>query len=381
MAPIRVAIVGLSASAKTAWASRAHLPYLLSARGRERFEIVALLNSSVDAAKAAIAAYELPATTKAYGDPDALAADADVDLVVVNTRVDVHHAVIRPSVAAGKAAFVEWPLAQDAAHARDLADLAREKGVLAKSAVGLQGRLSPVAKAVRAALDAGRIGKLLSVEVRAFGGTNDRDAVPNTLSYFLDRDVGGHIYSIGAAHLIDLVQSVVGEVESPQAQFTLQRPTVTIKDAATGAAIGTAPSNVPDLILISGTLAPSAIVAPHAASLHYRYRRGQQFPGDPALTWTLAGETGEIRVTSEKSATISVINDFPPTVELYDFATGAVELISWQWLPWQEELPIFARGIGAIYEAISEGKGGQVTFEDALKRHEQLEGLLAPWKA
>ena len=29
---VRVALIGLSASAKTAWASKAHLPYLLSPR-------------------------------------------------------------------------------------------------------------------------------------------------------------------------------------------------------------------------------------------------------------------------------------------------------------------------------------------------------------
>jgi predicted dehydrogenase len=97
MAPIRVAIIGLSASAKTAWTSKAHLPYLLSPQGRAKFEIVALLNSSVDAAKAAIATYNLPATTRA------------VDLVVCNTRVDKHFETIDASVKAGKAVFSEWP--------------------------------------------------------------------------------------------------------------------------------------------------------------------------------------------------------------------------------------------------------------------------------
>lgn len=52
MAPIHIAIIGLSASASTSWAEEGHLPYLLLPRAREHYEIVALLNSSVQAAEA-----------------------------------------------------------------------------------------------------------------------------------------------------------------------------------------------------------------------------------------------------------------------------------------------------------------------------------------
>lgn len=61
MAPIRVAIIGLSASAATSWAAEGHLPYLLLLpRARAHYEIVALLNSSVQAAEAARAHFRLP---------------------------------------------------------------------------------------------------------------------------------------------------------------------------------------------------------------------------------------------------------------------------------------------------------------------------------
>ena len=85
MAPIRVALVGLSASAKVTWAADAHLPYLLSARGKQHYELVALLNSSVQAADSAKATFGLSPNGKAYGDPAKLAANQDIDLVVVNT--------------------------------------------------------------------------------------------------------------------------------------------------------------------------------------------------------------------------------------------------------------------------------------------------------
>ena len=76
MSPIRVGLIGLSARAKTGWASIAHLPYLKASNGK--YVITALCNSSVSAAQAAIEAYNLPASTKAYGSPEDLANDQEV---------------------------------------------------------------------------------------------------------------------------------------------------------------------------------------------------------------------------------------------------------------------------------------------------------------
>lgn len=84
MAPIRTAIIGLSPLAATSWAANAHLPYLLSPEGRENYDTVVLPNSSVASAQRAIETFGLDATTRAYGDPEALAANPDVELVVCN---------------------------------------------------------------------------------------------------------------------------------------------------------------------------------------------------------------------------------------------------------------------------------------------------------
>ena len=136
MVPIRVAIIGLSANAITDWASRAHLPYFLSPVGRARFEIIALLNSDVASAKRSIKMFNLPRETRAYGSPEDLAADPDVQLVVCSTRVDKHYDTTLPSVKAGKDVFVEWPLAENAVRAGELAKAAKEAG--GKTMVGLQ---------------------------------------------------------------------------------------------------------------------------------------------------------------------------------------------------------------------------------------------------
>ncbi|KAJ3564603.1 hypothetical protein NPX13_g7788 [Xylaria arbuscula] len=141
MAPIRVALIGLSASAKVNWAEQAHLPYLQSARGKSHYELVALLNSSVQAAEAARSHFNLPATVKTYGNPDDLARDPDIDLVVCNTRVDTHVPTTAPSLRAGKAVFIEWPLAENYAAAQALTENKR----IDASIIGLQGRAASAA--------------------------------------------------------------------------------------------------------------------------------------------------------------------------------------------------------------------------------------------
>jgi predicted dehydrogenase len=120
MARIRVALVGLSTSAKVTWAADAHLPYLLSPRGKQHYELVALLNSSVEAAESAKTTCNLPDNVRAHGDPVDLAADPSVDLIVVNTHADVHFPVVEPSIRAGKGVFVERPLVENLAKAFEL---------------------------------------------------------------------------------------------------------------------------------------------------------------------------------------------------------------------------------------------------------------------
>lgn len=201
MAPIRLGIIGLSSSAVTSWASSAHLPYLLSPRGRTRYTIVALCNSSVESARRAISHYGLDAQrVRAYGDAASLAADGDVDLVVCCTRVDTHFALARPCVEVGKAVFVEWPPTHDVGLTRELALLAGEGDGGARSVIGLQGRLAPVVVRMRELVRGGGLGKVLSSEVRARGGTLDREKIAEGLAYFAERRVGGNVFMIGFAH-------------------------------------------------------------------------------------------------------------------------------------------------------------------------------------
>ena len=158
MSLIRVGFIGLSASGS--WAAGSHYPYL---KDSTKFRIVALCNSSKEAAQAAKEKYNLPATTKTYDSPADLAADPDIDLVVCSVRVDKHYETLKPCVEAGKDCFVEWPLASNLQDAQELARLSKEKGC--RTMVGLQARQSPVVKTVKNLVDSGKVGKVLSSTV------------------------------------------------------------------------------------------------------------------------------------------------------------------------------------------------------------------------
>ncbi|KAK3311879.1 hypothetical protein B0H66DRAFT_596191 [Apodospora peruviana] len=163
MAPIRVALIGLSCSGKSV---------------------------SVDAAKNSIEHLKLFAETEAYGSADDLAADPDVDMVVCCTRVDTHYELVRPSVVVGKDAYVEWPLTRTPEEAYELTDLTKKSG--SKSMVGLQGRVSPLTRKVKQLLEQGRVDKFLSSRVDAYVGVGEM-GMPMGFGYFFDRKVGGNL--------------------------------------------------------------------------------------------------------------------------------------------------------------------------------------------
>lgn len=141
MAPIRVGLIGLGTSSAIAitgaWGVNGHLRPIQGLS--EQYEIVAVANSSVESAQRSIEVHKLPTSTKAYGNPEDIAADPNVDLVVVSVEVGKHYFLTMPALKHKKAVFVEWPLAANVGEAEEMTKLASENGV--KGMVGLQGRL------------------------------------------------------------------------------------------------------------------------------------------------------------------------------------------------------------------------------------------------
>src|SRR5262249_59859809 len=72
---------------------------------------------------------------RAHGSYEALVSDPEVDAVYVATPHPFHHANARLALEAGKPVLVEKAFTMNAAEARDLVDLAREKGLFLMEAM------------------------------------------------------------------------------------------------------------------------------------------------------------------------------------------------------------------------------------------------------
>ncbi|KAF2113094.1 oxidoreductase family protein [Lophiotrema nucula] len=359
MAPIRIALIGLSASAKVSWASDAHLPYLLSERGRSQYKLVALLNSSVKAAEAAKQEYNLDPSIKAYGDPQDLATDPDIDLVVVNTRVDVHFPTVEPSIHAGKAVYIEWPLTENLERALELT-----KGRdLSDSMIGLQGRVTPIILRIKEILAAGTIGQVYNSEIKAHGSLMQNDSLPESLTYFADRKVGGHPINIHYGHMIDYVHEVLGDWEDFDSKMQTQRPVLNVT-GADGSVIGTVATDVPDFLTVHGTLRSGKADIVPGALLSVTFRGGQPFKGQPGLTWSINGSKGELVITAPGPYLMSGDSyNGPVNIHLHDHSTDQVQNLKWDWEEYQKELGIRARSVAEMYERYArwvEGGRGEV---------------------
>lgn len=198
MPQIKVGLVGLSSRSKSKWGPMSHLPYFLSARGKEKFQVVAVQNSSAESAQQAIKDFGLPPTARAYGNPEEMAADQDVQLVVNLTGVLSHYPGALPSIKAGKDAFIEWPLADSLEHVREIVALASDKNI--RTGIGLQGRFAPPFLKIKEVLASGQCGKVLSSEIKAAFPHNSRDILPVGWDFFAAMKYGVNSYTIGFGH-------------------------------------------------------------------------------------------------------------------------------------------------------------------------------------
>lgn len=197
--PIRVGLIGLSQKSPKlgpgTWAVMAHLPYLLSS---PKYQIIALANSTVESAKASILHHNLGSDVKAYGSPDDLANDSDVDLVIISVAVGKHYALAKPALLAGKDVFVEWPLGANIEEAEELTNLANLKGV--RTIVGLQARSAPLVVKLKELIDTNKIGKVTSTTVTGAVYSPPPGTWFAGAEYYLDMDSGGNAFTINFGH-------------------------------------------------------------------------------------------------------------------------------------------------------------------------------------
>src|SRR5690606_16030387 len=237
--PIRVGFIGLNPGIH--WAATAHIPALKALL--DDYEVVGVANTSLASAQKAADAFGLP---HAFENAQALVNSPEVDLVVVTVKVPHHHELVSAALNAGKHVYCEWPLGNGLTEARELADLAQAKGVVA--AIGTQMRVAPEVEYLRQLIADGYVGEVLSTTLVGSGGewSGVTDAAH---AYLYDKRNGATLLSIPLAHTLAGVREVLGDFDDLSARLLNRRKKVVITDTKE-----TLPFTTPDQVLVQGSL-------------------------------------------------------------------------------------------------------------------------------
>lgn len=343
-----VGIIG--ANPDRGWALDAHIPAIAHSPD---LELRAVSTSRPETAEAAARAFGVPA----YSDAALLAADPNVDLVVITVKVPHHAALIRAVLGAGKPLLCEWPLGNGMAETEALAQEAAAAGV--RTFIGLQARSSPAYAHVRQLIAQGFVGDVLSTSILGCSPMPGPVVDPAN-AYALNADNGATMLMIPFGHTIDAVCWCLGELAEFSA-LTGQR-----REAATEIGTGrSVPIRSSDQIVVAGKLESGAIL-----SAHYRGGLSAATP----FRWEIIGTQGDIIVEGPHGVTEMA------ELRVHGARTGeALRLLETpadcRWAPpgTPEGLPYnVAQAYALIVQDLRDGGRRVPDFADAALRHRML---------
>jgi myo-inositol 2-dehydrogenase/D-chiro-inositol 1-dehydrogenase len=184
--PVRFAVLGAGRI------GRVHARAIAATEGAA---LVAVADPVVAAAEAVVAAHG-----GTLRDIDAIAAAPDVDAVVICTPTDTHADLIERFARAGKGIFCEKPIDLSLARVRACLRVVEETG--ATLMVGFNRRFDPDFRALKAAIDDGRIGEVEMVTLTS------RDPGPPPYAYI---ERSGGIFRDMTIHDFDVARWLLGE--------------------------------------------------------------------------------------------------------------------------------------------------------------------------
>jgi predicted dehydrogenase len=271
-----VGIVGLQPG--RSWAAVSHVPALRTLA--DEFEVVGVANSSKASSQAAAEACGIP---HAFADLNEMVTSPAIDIVAVTVKVPAHWDLVRTALSAGKHVFCEWPLGRTLEEAEALANLAREKAIVAVTST--QSRVAPPMRVLADLINSGYVGEILSTSMMGWGriwGATIDDL--KTDGYLLQNANGATMLTIPFAHTLAAMRDVVGDVSEVSA--ILDTRFKEVQSTETGDLV---PMDAPDQIVVTGRLANGA-----PFSMHYQ---GGEPRGVDGFVWDIHGTEGDIRVT------------------------------------------------------------------------------------
>ena len=204
------------------WARESHVPAVQAVDGLALVAVASRRESSAQEAAAAFGA------ARGYGDPEALIADPDVDIVGVAAPVPAHKDLILAALAAGKHVYCEWPLGVDVDETERIAKAAAEADGV-RTAIGVQARTNPAVVAAARLIADGAIGRPLSASVLSttagFG-----PVIPENALYLEDPGAGMNLTTIQLMHTLDTAFRLLGPPTALAALLSTQFPDLRVGD-------------------------------------------------------------------------------------------------------------------------------------------------------
>ncbi|MGH3666014.1 MAG: Gfo/Idh/MocA family protein [Egibacteraceae bacterium] len=195
---VRLAPVGLG---RWAW---------VLARAAQRgdlIELVACFSRSDDKRRGFCEEFGIPRSASTY---EALLADPEVEGVIITTPNDTHLPVISQALEAGKAVYVDKPIAHTLTDAVRIADAVAGSGQV--FAVGHSARRLAGCRVAKRWIDDGTLGDVSLAEAN-FSNERGLELTTDTWRYFASKSPGGSMIQLGVHHA-DNLQYLLGPVRS-----------------------------------------------------------------------------------------------------------------------------------------------------------------------
>ncbi|PKB67123.1 MAG: hypothetical protein BZY81_05510 [SAR202 cluster bacterium Io17-Chloro-G4] len=352
---MRLGIIG--ASPTVGWAHRSHLPAIVAS---PEFELTGVCTTRKETAEEAARQY---GAKMAFDDYHKMLAHPDIDAVAVVLRVPAHFQITKDALNAGKHVFTEWPLGKDTAEAKELADLARAKGV--KGVVGLQARANPAILHMKELVEEGYVGEIISCNMKLMrGGVLER---VSGRTWQRDITLGANTLTIATGHSIDALRFVVGDFSQVSSVITTQVDQWWESDTQKMVDVTS-----PDNILISGVLANGAVASAHVGSVPW---------AGTGYTMEIYGRTGTLVATSEDSPQLGEVRlqgaqngDNLEDIDIPPRYTDVLEGMP-QGAPFNVGQLYYRFGQGILGQAIEKNGQPYPDFDTAVELHQFIDAL------
>ncbi len=213
---IGVAVVG------TGFGQKVHIPGISA---HPRTKVVAVYNPDLDKAKAIADSHQIPHACNTIADIVAL---SEVQAVSISTPPFLHYEMAKTVLQAGKHLLLEKPITLNAAEAKELYQLANNKGVIAS--VDFEFRFVPGWQLLSELLSQDYVGDKRLIRIDWLGASRADASRP--WNWYSRQDKGGGALGSLGSHAFDYIYWLFGPVRRLSAHLSTAIPTRV--DPATG---------------------------------------------------------------------------------------------------------------------------------------------------